>query len=165
MMFVTVGSQMPFDRLVKAVDRWAGETRREDVFAQIGPTDFRPSRVQWTKFLDPTEFAYRLKSAKVVIAHAGTGSLIAALQAGKPIIVMPRRASLGETRNDHQVATAEQFRRFDSVRVALDEVELEARLSGIDGLVGHPTIGPYASRELLAAVRGFIGCVDAKASP
>ena len=113
MIFVTVGAQMPFDRLVKAVDQWAASQGRGDV-AQIGSTDYRPSAIQWTRFLDPEKFKHRFETAKVVVAHAGTGSIITALQLGKPILVMPRRANLRETRNDHQVATADRFRRFPS---------------------------------------------------
>ena len=156
MIFVTVGAQMSFDRLVKAVDRWASSRGRGDVFAQIGPTDYYPSHIQWTKFMDPGEFKHRFETAKVIVAHAGTGSIITALQLGKPILVMPRRASLRETRNDHQVATAEQFRRFPSVVVAWDEKELIARLERIDDLAGLQAIGSYASPELVGTIRGFI---------
>ncbi len=157
MILVTVGAQMPFDRLVRAMDRWAGERRRDDVFAQIGPTDYRPSSMQWTKFLEPEAFIRRVEAASAIVAHAGTGSIITALQAGKPILVMPRRAGLRETRNDHQVATAEQFRRFESVLVAWDETELISRLKGVDELTGRPAVGAHASRELLGAIRAFVG--------
>lgn len=92
----------------------------------------------------------------MIIAHAGTGSIITAFQLGKPILIMPQRASLRETRNDHQVATAEQFRRFSSIVVASDEKELIARLEGIDDLDGRQTVGPYASQELLMTIRRFI---------
>ena len=78
---------------------------------------------------------------------------------------MPRRASLRETRNDHQVATAEQFRRFGSVAVAWDEKELLAKLEGIDDLVGSPSVGSHASGELVGAIRGFIDGVDAGSIP
>ena len=156
MIFVTVGAQMPFDRLVRTVDRWAGDCGRGDVFAQVGPTDYRPNAIQWTKFLRPEEFRRRYEAASVIVAHAGTGSIITALQLGKPILIMPRRASLHETRNDHQVATAEQFRRFASVAVAWDEAELLAGLESIDALAGRHAVGPHASRELVEAVRGFI---------
>ena len=162
MIFVTVGGQMPFDRMVKTVDKWAMDRSRGDVFAQIGSTDYRPSCIQWTRFLDPAEFKHRFKEARVIVAHAGTGSIITALQLGKPIVVMPRRASLGETRNDHQVATAEQFRRFESVVVARDEEELPARLDTIDQHIGRLAVGPYASSELLGALREFIDGVDPK---
>lgn len=156
MIFVTVGAQMPFDRLIKAVDQWAHERGREDVFAQIGLTNYRPENIQWTAFLSTEEFNQRYKAASVIIAHAGTGSIITALQLGKPILIVPRRASLRETRNDHQVATAEQFRRFDSVVVALDEKELITRLEGIDNMHGCQLIEPCASPELVSAIRKFI---------
>lgn len=160
MIFVTVGAQMPFDRLIKTVDQWAREHGREDVFAQIGLTDYRPTNIQWTTFLSTEEFKQRYEAASVIIAHAGTGSIITALQLGKPILIMPRRASLRETRNDHQVATAEQFRSFDSVVVALDEKELITRLEGIDNLRGRQSIEPYASHELVEAIREFIDDVE-----
>lgn len=160
MIFVTVGAQMPFDRLIKTVDQWAREHGRKDVFAQIGLTDYRPTNIQWTTFLSTEEFKQRYEAASVIVAHAGTGSIITALQLGKPILIMPRRASLRETRNDHQVATAEQFHRFDSVVVALDEKELITRLEGIDNLRGRQSIEPYASRELVEAIREFIDDVE-----
>jgi UDP-N-acetylglucosamine transferase subunit ALG13 len=160
MIFVTVGAQMPFDRLVKAVDQWAGERERNDVFAQIGSTDYQPANIQWTAFLGTEEFKQRYEAASVIVAHAGTGSIITALQLGKPILIMPRRANLRETRNDHQIATSEQFRRFDSVVVALDEIELSGCLDRIDNLRGRKAIEPYASRELVETLRNFIDEVD-----
>lgn len=161
MIFVTVGAQMPFDRLVRTVDQWARNQGHGEVFAQIGLTEYCPSNIQWTPFLSAEEFKQRYEAADVVVAHAGTGSIITALQLGKPILIMPRRASLRETRNDHQVATAEQFRRFDSVAVALDEYELIARLDDIGNLRGQQIIEPYASRELVVAIREFIDNDDA----
>ncbi len=158
--FVTVGAQMPFDRLIKTVDQWARECGRDDVFAQIGLTDYRPTNIQWTPFLSTEEFKQRYEIASVIVAHAGTGSIITALQIGKPILIMPRRASLRETRNDHQIATVEQFRRFDSVVVALDEKELITRLKGVDNLRGYQAIEQYASPELLGAIREFIDDAD-----
>ena len=159
MIFVTVGAQMPFDRLVEAVDRWASDRNRDDVFAQIGQSGYRPQRIQCRQLLEPEEFRRRYEAASAIVAHAGTGSIITALQMGKPIIVMPRRASLMETRNDHQVATAEQFQKFASVTVAWNEDELASKLDQIDGLVGQAAVGQYASQELLEAVSGFIdGC-------
>jgi UDP-N-acetylglucosamine transferase subunit ALG13 len=156
LIFVTVGAQMPFDRLVSAVDHWASDRNRSDVFAQIGQSEYRPQRIECSQLLEPDEFRRRCEGASAIVAHAGTGSIITALQMGKPIIIMPRRASLMETRNDHQVATAEQFKKFSSVVVAWNENELPARLDEIDGMVGQTSVGQYASEELLKAVRGFI---------
>ena len=156
MIFVTVGAQMPFDRLIKTIDQWAQKNNRDDVFAQIGQTDFRPSYIKWTHFLKPNEFMHYYDSAKVIVAHAGTGSIITALQMGKPILVMPRQASLRETRNDHQVATTERFRHIGSVTVASNESELLAKLEDIDDLRGGDVIEANASHELVGAIREFI---------
>lgn len=156
MIFVTVGAQMPFDRLVRTVDQWASRRGRDDVFAQIGQTDYCPSHIRWAPFLQPEEFKNRYEEARAIVAHAGTGSIITALQLGKPIVIMPRRANLHETRNDHQIATAEQFRRFRSIAVAWDEIELIDRLERIDELDGLQAIGRHASGELLEAIRKFI---------
>lgn len=160
MIFVTVGAQMPFDRLVKVVDEWACARGRSDVFAQIGRTDYRPSFIQWTRFLEPCAFRRHYAAARAIVAHAGTGTIITALQFGKPIVIMPRRASMRETRNDHQIATAERFARYASVAVAWNEAELIARMEEIDSMAGQQAVGPHASRELLSAIREFVDGVD-----
>lgn len=147
---------MPFDRMVRAVDEWAGEHRREDVFAQIGPTDWQPDHVRWTRFLQPPEFAERIAEAKVIVAHAGMGSIITALTTGKPILVMPRRGDLRETRNDHQVATARRFQQLGKVAVAFDENELKSRLDRLDEVASAGRVGPWAGDQLLNTIRDFI---------
>jgi UDP-N-acetylglucosamine transferase subunit ALG13 len=158
--FLTVGAQMPFERLVRTVDAWAGRTGRRDVFAQIGPTEYRPAHLEWTRFLEPAEFKRQYERSNVIVAHAGTGTIITALHLGKPIVVMPRRAGLRETRNDHQLATARQFSRFGSVRVAWEEEALVACLEVIDEIQGLRAVGAHASRALINSIRGFIEGTD-----
>src|SRR3954470_10768842 len=43
--FATVGTQLPFDRLVGAVDRWAATRGDRDVFAQVGARTLRPAAI------------------------------------------------------------------------------------------------------------------------
>ena len=73
MIFATVGSQEPFDRLIRAVDEWAASRGRFDVLAQIGNSNLRPRHIEFTKFLEPLEFNRLIREASVVIAHAGMG--------------------------------------------------------------------------------------------
>lgn len=156
MIFVTVGAQMPFERMCSAVDAWAERRGRRDVFAQIGLTEWKPKAIEWSQLLGPKEFAEKVRSASVIVAHAGMGSIITALQFGKPILVMPRRGDLRETRNDHQVATAKRFQALGKVAVAFDETELERELDRLDELRPAERIGTDASPELLAAIRSFV---------
>lgn len=158
---VTVGAQMPFDRLIRAVDAWAAETGRTDVFAQIGPGAWQPRHIEWTDFLSPADFRARVQRASLLVAHAGMGSILTALELGRPILVMPRRGDLMETRNDHQVATAVQFEKQGRVAVAMDEKALVQRLSTMDIRPGGAPISRHASPSLIHAIRSFIGLPSA----
>lgn len=125
--FVTVGTQLKFDRMVGAIDQWAGLMEIQ-VFSQVGPTEACFSNIQHKQFLEPDELDRFFETAQLVVAHAGMGSIISALSLGKPIIIVPRKASLGEHRNDHQMATAKRFSGRPGVYVAWDEKELVALL-------------------------------------
>jgi UDP-N-acetylglucosamine transferase subunit ALG13 len=156
MIFVTVGSQIPFDRLIRAVDEWAGVQARSDVFAQIADTPYRPEHIKFTNFLTPTEFAEAVQRCSVIVAHAGMGTIISALELGKQVVVMPRRASLHETRNDHQVATAQSFGAQGRIIVASDEYELPHKLEYASSLGDTNRITTQASPLLLATLRNFL---------
>lgn len=156
MIFVTVGSQMPFDRLIRAVDEWAAERGRDDVVAQIGDAEYEPTALDVHRRVPPAEFERLVADADVMIAHAGMGSILTALRHGTPIVVMPRLGARRETRNDHQVATAKRLSVQGKVIVAADEHELVERLDALDGLDQAPVIEPYASPDLLDAVAAFV---------
>ena len=122
--FVTVGSQLPFDRLVHAVDAWARDAGRSDVFGQVGATSAPPSTIEWASELTPSTFEERVGEADVVVGHAGTGTIMAALDAGTPVVVLARREALGETRSDHQVATTKRFAEHPGVFCAAEASEV-----------------------------------------
>jgi UDP-N-acetylglucosamine transferase subunit ALG13 len=156
MIFVTVGTSTPFDRLIRAIDEWAGLHHRDDVFAQIGLSDYRPKNIEAVKLLNPPDFSGHFNAAQFVVAHAGMGSIITALEIGKPLVIMPRRAHFGETRNDHQFATANQFKAQRGIIVALDEEELIHKLDQAEIVPVASQIGAQASPSLISAVRAFI---------
>jgi UDP-N-acetylglucosamine transferase subunit ALG13 len=155
--FVTVGTQLPFDRLIAAVDEWAGSSSSVPVFAQIGPSRLRPRNIEFAQFIPPAECARRMEEATAVVAHAGMGTILTALELGKPVLVMPRRAALGEHRNDHQLATAHRFSGLGKIDVALDETDLPSALDDLGRAVAQPRLGAYAPDHFLASLRAFIG--------
>lgn len=157
MIFVTVGTQLPFDRLVRTVDEWAGASGRDDVFVQTGPGEYEPQHVEWERFVDPPEFQRRSAECRALVSHAGIGTILTALSLGKPLLVLPRRASLGEHRNEHQLATVERFAARGLVHAASDESELLERLAEIDTLAAAADIvSPYADERLLTRLRDFV---------
>jgi UDP-N-acetylglucosamine transferase subunit ALG13 len=156
MIFVTVGTQGQFDRLIRKVDEWAGARGRADIFAQTGPSDYHAEHMRTERFIEPTEFRRRVESASLVIAHAGMGSIITALELGKQIIVMPRRANLGEHRNDHQLATAKRFAEQGRILVAFSEQELVDKLDHLQVTDEAERLGDQASPHLIDTIRMFI---------
>jgi UDP-N-acetylglucosamine transferase subunit ALG13 len=155
--FVTVGTQLAFDRMIGAVDKWA-EKSGEDVFAQVGPTERIYKNIRQSSFLEPVDFDRSFNEASLVIAHAGMGSILSALSYGKPIIIMPRKASLGEHRNDHQMATARRFSGYSSISIAWDESELEHALDSfrLANEPGEGRISEYASAGFISKLQLLI---------
>lgn len=130
--FLTLGTQLPFDRLLKAVDR-AAEGLDEAVFAQIGTGgEYTPQHMETVDYLSPTDFNATFAKARVIVGHAGTGTILAGMKAQKPVVVMARRGHLGEHRNDHQHATVAQMGEIPGLYVAEDAEALRDLLERDD---------------------------------
>lgn len=155
MIFVTVGAQMPFDRLITWVDDWASANERDDLAAQIGPSEMQPSTLEVIPFMDPPEFRRRMLEAAGIVAHAGMGTIITALELGKPILVVPRLGDLNETRNDHQIATARRLAEDGLVLAAYSEAEFAEKMVLLEQQSDGAPISAQASDPLLARLREF----------
>lgn len=157
MIFVTVGTQLPFDRLVLAMDRWAAGNPGHRVLAQTGAGRADLAHLTCRPTMDQPMFRAAMESARLVVSHAGMGTILMAAELGKPIVILPRRAALGEHRNDHQLDTAREMARLTNLRVAEDADALpgliERALSGNEAALRLP---PVADPQLIAALRRFI---------
>lgn len=123
MILVTTGTQLPFDRLIMAIDELA-PSLNEPVFAQIGVSGYRPRNIEWTAKLHPAQFDERMRAASLVVSHAGIGTILRAKRYGKPIILFPRQVIHGEQRNDHQLATCAQLAGEPGIYIARDRLGL-----------------------------------------
>jgi UDP-N-acetylglucosamine transferase subunit ALG13 len=130
MIFLTIGTLHPFDRLVKTVDLLAGSGRlSEPVVGQIGCGTYQPRHIQAVEVLEKQEFDQHMERASLIISHAGMGSIITAITLQKPMIVMPRLKKYREHVNDHQLDTALKFEELGVVLVANDEDELAEKMA------------------------------------
>lgn len=156
MIFVTIGTQEPFDRLVKAVDEIASELHGIEVVAQVSHTNYQAQYMKTFDFMSPDQFEKHFTDADLVISHAGMGTIISALVKEKPLIILPRLVKYKEHRSDHQVATANVFKQLDYVHVAGDEKDLKQKVfdivKGKDSGCKHK-IGDYASDGLINSIR------------
>jgi UDP-N-acetylglucosamine transferase subunit ALG13 len=122
MIFLTVGTQFAFDRLVKAVDQVVHAAELgEEIFAQIGDGSYRPRSFEAVTHLDKDRFDDCMQKASAIISHAGMGTITMALDHRKSLLVMPRRKKYGEVVNDHQVAIAKKYEELGHLLVAYDE--------------------------------------------
>lgn len=154
MIFATIGTQAPFDRFVKMLDD-LGKGLDEDVVVQTIKSEYVPQNVKCVDFLPPDVFAEYFNKARMVIAHAGMGTILSALKQDKPIIVVPRLASLKEHRNDHQMATAMRMDELGYVYVAYDKKQLKDLMMQKD-LKPLKHIGNQASESLVESLTEFI---------
>lgn len=157
MIFATVGTQLPFDRMIMAIDKWNKKQRLSDCFAQVGMGGAAPTSLEFSETLTPSQFANQIAKCKVIVSHAGMGTILTALQLCKPIVIMPRLASLGEHRNDHQLATVANLRGTGGIYVAENDQELIQALEQVQSLDGGDGFSPHAQENLLRAISDFVG--------
>lgn len=154
--FITVGSQkFQFNRLLKAVDRLTAERRiSEEIFAQIGSSDYIPQHYPYMPFLNRDEFAARLDGADIVLTHGGTGVIINAVKRGKKVIAVPRLARFGEHVDDHQIELLKQFEELNLICRWDDCDTLDEAIA----LVKRTRYQPYQSntQAILDSIESFI---------
>jgi uncharacterized protein (TIGR00661 family) len=156
--FVTTGTQEPFDRLIKAVDEIAYNLAGVTFVVQAFTDDYQAKNFKIAQFISPAEFQQHIINAELIISHAGMGSIISALTNSKPIIVMPRLLKFHEHRNEHQLATAKKLDTLGYIHVAYDEQELIKKVLSIwpDKLECLHNIGDVASSSLIDSLNKFI---------
>lgn len=159
MIFLTVGTQFPFDRLVRAVDDFFDAYELDDeVFAQIGSSTYTPRHFEAVGVLDKGAFDRRFQQANAIIGHAGMGTITLALDCGKPLLAMPRRKKYGEVVNDHQVALADEFEALGHILVAHNASELAAKLTRLKAFTPQPRA---ASPDAVAdRISWFVRSID-----
>jgi UDP-N-acetylglucosamine transferase subunit ALG13 len=156
--FVSVGSMMPFDRLVQAMDDWAAANPAVAVEIQIGRGRVEPRHARFVRLLSVDDYRRRVAEAQLFVAHAGMGSIISAIEAGKPLLMLPRLQGLGEHNSDHQLATAASIGNRPGLHVAGDVADLQRRASTLLANSGAPPapIAKFADKGFTDRIRAFI---------
>ncbi len=116
---VTVGTaaEFPFRRLMLSLSKLLsvggeleGATGRPvHVLWQTGCTPVDDLPLAPTPFLPAADLIAALATADIVVSHAGTGSALATVAAGRYAIVVSRAAEFGEAGDNHQRQLAEEL--------------------------------------------------------
>jgi UDP-N-acetylglucosamine transferase subunit ALG13 len=149
---------VPFDRLIRMMDDWSQAHPTTKVHAQIGKGEYLPQAMSWTRRISPTEFEGYVKDSDVVVSHAGMGTVITAMQIGRPLVLVPRKAASGEHTTDHQLDTVKWLDGRPGIKIAGTQVALE---SAIQELMGHDAgnlerIERSAPKIFLDRIRGAL---------
>lgn len=142
MIFISLGSRdYQFDRLLKKMDELIiNQVVEEDVFAQIGQSNYIPKNYKYERFLSSEEFNACQSNASLVISHGGTGALVGALKKQKQVIAVPRLAKYGEHLDDHQLQVSEAL---SNKGFLITVVDMEMLGEEINNLKKNPILKKY----------------------
>ena len=143
MIFVTVGGMRGFERLVCQMDLIASGLV-EQVMMQIGSTDYEPRNCDYFRFMSRNDMEKLYADARVVVCHAGTGSILTTLEHSKPLVLVPRLRKYGEVFDDHQLEIASEMQ-SRGITVVYDISNLQSAVENVD-------IGPIEIKGEIALV-------------
>lgn len=134
MIFIVLGTQkFQMDRLLKEIDILIEANKiKEDVFAQIGNSNYTPKNYNYEKFLTPEYFEDIIKECRILITHSGVGTIMKGIKYDKKIIVYPRLEKYKEHVDNHQCEIAEAFANQNFVLYCKEEDSLEKLIEKCD---------------------------------
>jgi beta-1,4-N-acetylglucosaminyltransferase len=146
--FVSQGTSDPFDRLLRAAELLAGD---EELVVQCGKSAVRPAGATCFDFASFERVLELMRDARVVVTHAGVGSIMAARAVGKRPVVVPRLRRFGEAVDDHQVALGRRLHAIGLVTLVEDVAGLPAAV-----LEEQAFERTSAGGALVEELRGFL---------
>jgi UDP-N-acetylglucosamine transferase subunit ALG13 len=156
---VTVGTDHhPFDRLVGWVDRWAEANPGVDVLVQRGSAA-APAHARSVEMLGYDDLVAAMAGADAVVAQGGPAAIMDARSVGHRPVVVPRRGTLGEHVDDHQVTFTGWMGERGLVELAGTEDDLAALLDRAVAEPGTLRIPPDdgAVEETITNFRAVVG--------
>jgi UDP-N-acetylglucosamine transferase subunit ALG13 len=139
------------------MDEIAGRTSEEVVIQGVsGMTKTVNARA--VGFVSDSEIERLYHAARVVVCHAGTGTLLNAIRHGKSPILVPRMKECGEHFDNHQVDFCEAIEREYGFRVVKDVSQLEVILlkESYNECTREERLNIAARTELIRNIRGYV---------
>lgn len=149
MIFVTLGTQdKKFKRLLEAVEKLEID---EKIIVQAGSTDFESEKMEIHKFLNSKKFEQYMKEARIVITHAGVGTIISGLSMNKKMIVAPRKQEYKEHVNNHQEQILETFSKEGYIIPLSDFTKLKETIIEANNFI---------PKKFISNNKNFVKCLD-----
>ena len=136
LIFVILGTQdKQFPRLLDAIQKQINEgniSKSEKIIVQAGSTKYKSDDMEIKDYIGVKKFEELIDEARLIICHAGVGTILTALKKNKKIIAAARLKQYGEHVNDHQLQILDNFNKsgyilalddFDKLNVLLQQVK------------------------------------------
>lgn len=132
--FVVVGTYREgMDRLLQLVDHASPLPGKPHIVCQIGYSRYLPEKADWFRWRNTSEFRDLVASSDVIITHDGSNTIAQALEAGRPIIVIPRSPDELDYESNAELSTELEGRKW-VIKVSSPE-ELRDALEHLDRIV------------------------------
>lgn len=150
---VTIGSMVEkkFTRLFKVIDELCDEgvLDGKQIIAQVGFDAYQSPNYRCFDMIADEQFKQMIEESDLIIAHAGTGTVISSIKKGKKVIIFPRMAKFDEHYDDHQLELAELFTKQGYVLQATDKNELKMCIHNLDSFEPIPFVSNNARMNKL----------------
>jgi len=156
LILVIVGLMYGFDRLIMAADNLA-ELIDEEFIMQIGESSYEPKNARYFRYISADQIDKLYSQSRIVICHAGVGTILTAREHRKPVIVMPRRKNLGEHLDDHQFEIANELILSGNISVVNDFQSLKEAFLKLDK---NTTIINEPNKNIIDSLKDYIKSLD-----
>lgn len=145
MILVLLGTfPIQFTRPLEAIDRLCKEgSLTEEIIVQSGHTEFVSDYLTFQPFMSADDLIELYKKARIIVTHAGSGSILKAVKLGKKVIAIPRLAKYGEHVDDHQLEILNEFEKLGYLIAWREEDDLIDLLERAESF--EPA--PYVSKK------------------
>ena len=145
MILVLLGTfDIDFSRPLRILDELCrAGVLTEEIIVQSGHTKFDSPYFNTTPFINRSELDRLYQEARVIICHAGTGSILKGVKLGKKVIAIARLERYGECVDDHQLEILNEFVKLGYIIPWNEGDSLEDILLNLDGF----SLNDYVSNK------------------
>lgn len=151
LIFVTLGTQdKEFKRLLEAVE---SIDIKEKIIAQVGQTKYTSNKIEVHNFMSNEEFDKYMQDARIIITHAGVGTIIKGLNLEKTMIVVARKKEYKEHVNNHQQQILDTFSKDGYIIPLEDFSKLEDKIYEAE---------KFVPKKFISNNKNFVEALDAE---
>ena len=156
MILVLLGTfYIEFPRPIIAIEKLLQEGKlSEEVIVQNGYTQYQSDQLKLQPFLDHDTLDRLYRDARIIITHAGTGSIMKGVKMGKKMISVPRLYKYGEHIDDHQIEIHNEFVKMGYIYPWNENDSLEEILKEINNFVPNKYVSN--KQEIISYLKTFI---------